>query len=286
MTSENLPQQLLAKLKLPRQDRAELSFCGGNRPAAVKTWAQSLPATRVNHTSVQLYKALPEICQLNTSADNRLEMLEAIRPYTQQCIQGLAKHFLNQPLILPEAPLKTAIIAQALQRHMTIGYSAVISELAGKVKKGKAPDAKLGVACHRALTGFGLLLLRGYQLYSRIPSNLWLELHSLYRFAEHYELLDQSVEDTLLQHSRSCTITQAYTRILLLACARPNQMRQTDVSAAYDVLENWAHLARIQAVNQQKSDNLFLINLSADMPPLYKSRFAGSSNDVIRELDA
>lgn len=284
MTAENLAQQLLARFKLPPRDVANLSFCSSNRPSAVKDWAESLPATRINYSSVLLYRALPEIVRLKTAADNRLEMLEAIRPYIQQCIQGLAAHFLNQPLILPEAPLKSAVIAQALQKHMTAGYCTALAELVAKGKKVKREE-NLNLACHRSITGLGLMLLRSYQLYSQVPERLWLELHSLYRLAESYDLLDQPVSEPLLHHAPSCTAVQAYSRIVLLACARPNQMRQTDVSATYGALEEWCHLAKIRPVDQQKPDNLFLINLSADMAPVYKSRFAGSSKDALRELD-
>lgn len=283
MTAENIAQQLLARFKLPPRDVANLSFCGSNRPSAVKDWAESLPATRINYSSVLLYRALPEIVRLKTSADNRLAMLEAIRPYVQQCIQGLATHFLNQPLILPDAPMKSAVIAHALQKHMTAGYCAVLSDLVSKTNVAK-PEENLDLACHRSITGLGLLLLRSYQLYSRIPERLWLELHSLYQLAESYGILERPVNDPLLHGSPSSTTGQAYTRVLLLSCARPSQMRQTDVSATYDVLEEWCHLAKIRSANQ-KADNLFLINLSADLAPLYKSRFTGSSRDVLRELD-
>lgn len=285
MTAENPVQQLLARFKLPARDVVNLSFCSSNRPSAVKSWAESLPAIQINHSSVLLYKALPEIVRLKTSAHNRLKMLEAIRPYVQQCIQGLAAHFLNQPLILPDAPLKSAVIAQALQRHMTRGYCAVLVELASRGKKAKLVEADLNLACHRGITGFGLMLLRSYQLYSQVPESLWLQLHSLYWLAEYYATVDQQVAEPLLRQSTSCSTAQAYSRILLLACARPNQMRQTDVSATYEVLEGWCQLTTIRPADQQKPSNLFLVNLSADLAPLYKTHFADGSKDELRELD-
>ncbi|MCW8195015.1 hypothetical protein F6455_09475 [Proteobacteria bacterium 005FR1] len=285
MTVEEPNRELFTRFRLPPTDLAQLSFCKSNRPAAVKSWAQSLPATRVSYTSVVLYKALPELARLKTSADNRLEMLEAVRPYVQDCIQGLAKHFLNQPLVLSEAPMKSAVIAQALQKHMCSAYIEVARELASRSKKGKQADSRLPLALHRAMTGYGLILLRNYQLYSQTPGNLWLDLHTLYRIAEHNQLLDQAVKDQLLRESGSCTLTQAYVRVLLLACARPNQMRQTDVAATYDVLESWAHLAKVQQSRQGDSDNVFVINLDSDLAPLYKSRFTGGIDDTLRELN-
>jgi hypothetical protein len=284
MTLQDSTPELFARFRLPPADLAQLSFCKNNRPAAVKSWAQSLRATQVGYTSVVLYKALPEIARLKTSADQRLEMLEALRPYVQDCIQGLAKHFINQPLMLSEAPLKSAVIAQALQKYMCSGYIAVLEALSRRARKSKQSDERLALACHRAITGYGLILLRNYQLYSQTPANLWLELHSLYWLAEQWGLLDQPVPDSLLQYSSSSTITQTYVRTLLLACARPNQMRQSDILAIYEVLESWAHLARVQQA-RGGSESLFLVSLSSDLAPLYRSRFARSPDDGIRELD-
>ncbi|MGH1470815.1 MAG: hypothetical protein ACRBCS_06450 [Cellvibrionaceae bacterium] len=286
MSIETTTDQFIERLKLPKQDLGALSFSSTNRASAVKAWAEQLPATRITHVSVLLYKALPEICKLVTPADNRLAMLEIVRPYVQHCIQGLAKGFLNQPLILPEGPMKTAVVAQALQKNMTIGYELVLRDiLAGAGAKEKPSDKNLALTCHRAITSLGLLLLRGYQLYRQIPNNLWLELHTIYQITEKYDILETAIEDQFLRHGKSNTIQQAYLRILLLACARPNQMRQSEVSSTYEMLEWWSHLAKIQPVDYQQLDNLFVINLSSDMAPLYKARFSGDTKDIIRELD-
>ncbi len=286
MSIETPTKQFIDRLKLPSQSLATLSFSSTNRASAVKAWAEQLPATRITHVSVLLYKALPEICKLVTTPENRLAMLETIRPYVQQCIQGLSRGFLNQPLILPEGPMKTAVVAQALQKNMTIGYELVLRDIVtSATPKEKQADKNLALTCHRAITSLGLLLLRGYQLYRPIPNNLWLELHSIYQLAEQHGILETAIDDRFLRHGKSSTIQQAYARILLLACARPNQMRQSEVSSTYDLLEWWSHLAKIQPVDYQQQDNLFVINLSSDMAPLYKSRFSGDTKDVIRELD-
>ena len=285
MKKEFQPGQLFDQLQLPAQDLSTLSFCNSARTATVEAWTHALPVMRVQQTSGLLYQALPEVNGLKTSVDTRLEMLEILRPFAQQCIQRLSKEFLNQPLILGEQSLKTAIVAQALQNHMINGYLLVIRELTRKLKPNKGPHKKLELACHRAITGAGLLILRSYQLYTQIPPKLWLELHGVYRIAEYYQFTEQSVNDDLLVDSPACTLTQAYLRPLLLGCARPNQMRQTEVSAVYESLENWVSMARIHDVNRQKQDNLFLVNLADDCGPLYKSRFTGSHDMELREID-
>ena len=279
------PQQILSQFKLPAENLEALNFCTSNRAQAVKAWAESIPATRISHTGVLLYQALPQICHLKTSAENRLDMLEAVRPYVQQCIQGLSKNFLNQPLILPEGPMKTAVVAQALQKHMTAGYCKVVQQLSGKARIGKSSDGKLELALHRTMSGYGLSLMRSYQLYTQIPLNTWRELHNLFRLAEYWQILDQPITDPLLQFVPAMTLAQCYIRSLLLACARPNQLRQNEVAICYNAIEEWAYLVKLQPLEQQKPDNLYLVNLSADSAPMHKSRFQAKSQDDVRELD-
>ncbi|WP_347330639.1 hypothetical protein [Marinimicrobium locisalis] len=285
MIAETPPNELLSRCKVPQQDLEALSFCA-TKPAKVAEWAQALPMTRINYVSSLLYKALPEIARLKAGPQARLEMLEALRPAVQQALQGLAPQFLNQPLILPEAARKTATVAQALQKHMTQGYLATVREL-GATTKGNADTlaALRALALQRAISGMGLLLLRSYQLYTPVPSRLWLELHALYQLAAYWQVAALPVAEALPGHQRLNTVERCYQRLLLLACARPNQLRQTEVGLTYEALEQLAPLAHMVAYDPTQEDNLFAVVLDSDTPPLYKSRLPRTPGGAIRELD-
>jgi len=277
---------LLARIKLPPQDQTTLSFCGSSKAKSVRKWAAELTATRISHTSVQLYQALPEVNRLEATASTRLEMLESLRPYVQQCIKGLAQSFLNKPLILPEDVMKTAVIAQALQKHMTNGYCLVATQL---LKQAQLRNLKsleqeqLLSSLHRSLTGLSLQFLRSTQLYAPIPSQLWQETHTLYQLCEQLELQQQSVTDPLLSLGAT-NCTQAYIRTLLLASARPNQLRQQDVQILFDALEPWSKLVHLATSSNSKS-NLFSVDLNSQHAPHYKELDDNSTSPSIRELD-
>lgn len=282
MSFDETLQRLLARLPLPPQNLNILSFCHSTKAAAVKAWAESLPATRISFTSVQLYSALPELARLQTDAATRLDMLESMRPYVQQCIQGLGRNFLNQPIILPDGAVKTAIVAQALQKHLTNGYVAVAVELAQNKTKGPAL-AQLDLALSRAINGFALMLMRGYQLYTPTPAGHWLELHSLYQLAKLLARENQLVADDRLIHVPAMTLTQQYLRPLLLACARPNQMRQQEVQATFDALELWAPFAHMRTGTDES--RLFAVDPNDDLQPVYKNRLHAKHPDQVFELD-
>lgn len=282
--------ELLTKLRLPRLEQNSLSFCDSSKASRVAAWAAQLPATQITHTSVLLYQALPEVTRLDTSPGNRLEMLEHLRPYVQQCIQGLAQSFLHQPLTMPNEAMKMAVIAQALQKHMSNGYCQVVAGIVHKRKDAELKtdeSAQVTLSLHRAITGLGLQYLRNAQIYTQITSQLWLELNTLYLIAEQLQLLKKSVPDPLLKTQRSSAIEQSYQRVLLLACSRPNQLRQQEVNSVYDALEQWSKLTSLSPI-QDDSKNLFSLDLNAAFPPSYKSQWeenGDQSQSFMRELN-
>lgn len=285
MIADMPPNELLNRFKVPLQDLDTLSFCAP-KPAKVAEWVEALPMTRINFVSTLLYKALPEIGRLKASPQARLNMLEALRPAVQQAIQGLAPQFLNQPLILPEAARKAATVAQALQKHMSNAYLVSVRELGPPgTEETDTQRAQRALALQRAMTGLGLLLLRSYQLYTPVPSRLWLEIHTLYQLAEQGQVQQQPVVDPLPGHQQANTVERSYLRLLLLASARPNQLRQAEVSDTYAALESLAPLAHMVAYDPAQQDNLFAVVLDSDSAPLYKSRLPEAPGGAIRELD-
>lgn len=283
MIDARLPT-LLERLNVPSQDLAALTFCAGSKEQQVQAWVDALPLTHINHLSALLYKAVPEVGRLKTDSGTRLIILEKLRPAVQQCILGLSRHFLNQPLILPEAARKTATVAQALQKHMSNAYLAAARDLCREGKRAEHA-AQQALAIHRALTGLGLLLLRSYQLYIPVSGQLWTELHTLYEVAELLELTEHPIDDPLPNHLQIKTISQAYLRLMLLACAKPNQMRQDEVLATYNALEMLVSQAKLLPHNPVQKDNLFAIQLSGNRPPQYKSRLPGNLGTSVRELN-
>lgn len=275
-------QPLLGKLIVPAQNLPQLSFCSGNKEAQVKQWLQHLPLTQAQQVSAPLYTAVHEVSRLQTPWENRLQLLELLRIPVHQTLNGLAQKYLNQPLILPEAALKTATIAQAIQKHFLNGYLAVIRDLSLKI--AKTPDkpehlAELTLATQRALTALGLLLLRSYQLYLPISSQLWAEIHALYRLARALHLDHLPVEDNLPFHRGLKNIHQLYLRILLLATARPNQLRQDEIENTYKLLDLLAPHAELETYTQAGKENLFVVLLDSNRPPFYKSNWRGSAGE-------
>jgi len=254
-------------IRVPEQKTASFSFCD-TTPKAFKQWVGLLPMANIGEVSRQLYHAIIELNQLFLLPQQRLQLLEIIREKIHFVCAELSRHFIGTAVSLPEKQRKIANLAQALQLHLSGGYKLCVLELldAGNPDKNRKV---LAIAVHRSIAELSGTILRAYQLYCPTPPNSWLDCHKLYRFALAHQLIAIEVGDATLSRRNSSSIEDAYKRLLLLGCARPNQLRQTELSQLFTLLEPWTDLTDF--VSGAQGDSLFVVNMSADKSPVYRS---------------
>ncbi|WP_143247467.1 PilZ domain-containing protein [Agaribacterium haliotis] len=263
---------LMKLIALPEQSLKKLSFCASYKAQRVADWASLLRPTQVEKTGATLYAALPEVNQLRCTAAVRFEMLEALRPYVQNTIFGLSKTFVNQPMPLSEAAQKSALIAQSLQKYMADGYCLVVRDLVTANKVKAKQIELLCSALHRAITGFGLIMMRGLQIYTPEPEGLWLNMHSLFRCADLYDLLDERVNDPIQRKGKLSSIQNCYLRSVLLSSCKPMQLPQKDIPTLYDYFGEWAAMVSFRLDLSDDPECFFYLNLDKDLGPIYENR--------------
>jgi hypothetical protein len=267
-------------LRVPTPSQQSLTFCDAS-PKDLKRWIAGLPKANIGETARQLYQCLVELNQLVTPAENRLQLLELLRPETYFVCQHLERHFLNQAIVLDERPRKVANLCQALQNHLAIGYKLIIAQVVPRYSKDRA---QLLAAClQRAIHALCGPLIRSSQLYCPVPEGLWLELHQLYQIACDHDLQKIAVREGLARHTRTLSVEQSYLVGLLLGCARANQMRQSGIARLAEVLEAWSQLVRLQPVGAPST--LFAVAPQLDGPPRYKSLFSASEQQRLLGID-
>ena len=255
-------------LRVTTPDKQSLSFCDAS-PRDLKKWVDGLPKANIGETARQLYQALVELNQLLTPSENRLQLLEILRPEIYFVCKQLEKHFLNQAIVLDERPRKVANLCQALQNHLAIGYKLIVARLSAQ--PGRERHQLLAVALQRATHSLCGPLIRASQLYCPVPEGLWLELHQLYQIALARGLHKTMIRDTQALRTQGLSTEQSYLVALLLGCARCNQMRQSAIARLAEVLEPWSALATLQAGDEPSS--LFAVAPQLDGPPRYISLF-------------
>ena len=238
------------------------------RPAQLETWISQLPVLNVGETTRKLFSALIEMNQLDISAQQRFRALELLRPSILSVLQTMQKHYVGQPLPLPEKGRKVMELSEALLNQLATGYRICIAdeERKGVLRKDKK---LLTTAIHRALSALGDGLLRAYLVYAPCPSGLWHTLHQLYALAEERSLGHARVRlDS--EEIAADTISGLYKQLLLLALTSPYRLRPGEIGAIHAALRQWAEHVSLEDYVQPKSpDQIFITSLDSDDPPTY-----------------
>jgi hypothetical protein len=255
-------------LRVPTPTQSSLTFCEAT-PKDLKRWISTLPKANLGEMARQLYQGLSELNLLVTPSDNRLQMLELLRPEVYFVCKHLERHFLNQAIVLDERPRKVANLCQALQNHLASGYKLIIQRVSARLTKDRVP--LLSTALQRALHCLNGPLVRASQLYCPVQEGLWQELHKIYQIAHQHQLQLLPVSDELAINVKTLTVEQTYIASLLMGCSRCNQMRQLNIGRLAEVLDSWSSLVRLQLPADENS--LFALAPDQDKPPLYTSLF-------------
>ncbi|WP_317930005.1 hypothetical protein [Halioxenophilus sp. WMMB6] len=262
------PHELAKLLDLPEESETRFLFCDSNKLVRIKTWFDALPVTDYATTSTHLYHALPEIAKVRLTTNVRAELLEHIRPLVLNCVASIIDPLVKKPLTLNESEKKSVVISQALLKHLANGYARnAISALTERKLSSQAAS----LALHRALSTLSLFLATNYRFYTPVPPHIWGMLNTLYRFSRSHGLNGKNVTDPLAaDFSGNCD--HSYLCSLALACARPLQLRSSEIDLLYRKLGPWVKLLKLETY-QANNQALFAVLSSADAEPDYLDTF-------------
>ena len=164
-------------------------------------------------------------------------------------VAALIRSCLNRPFVLDADTRAQAELVTELCRLGATGYALVaVQTIRGEhAIEGVNPARLACEALHRSLV------------------ESWATLHQLFALAERQQLARLPIDDPL-RETRS-SIVEEYLPPLLLACAKPNQLRQQDIAGAYRAFEEWRDKADLQ--DPQAGTGLFAVDINSDQPPVF-----------------
>ncbi len=228
-------------------------------PSDILNWRNALEIADLSVTTKKLYQVMREGSGAPIDPKDRLEILELLRPTVQFICQSLSKHFTNQPHALKHEQFVIANLAQTLQMEMAYGYKTIIEQTVAGAS-GDLKASLLPLAIQRVFYYFSQILLRSYKTYAKPPSDLWRELHLLYKYVRHN-----------LPHRED--LIDEYKRILLFYGGQPTKLRQNEQEALYRGTETWASMATLGKKPPDTGGAGYLIvDTEADQPPHDPSR--------------
>jgi hypothetical protein len=270
------------KLHIPSTAQHQLSFCQAN-VEGITRWAKNLPMANTGEASRQLYRAIHELNQLYADPLLRFKLLEVMRPYIYSIGTLLAKNFLQTSVSLNERQLKVANLSQSLQSHLATGYKLVVAHSMAALSNNDKPSKIVTTSIHRAITDTTSTILRAFQLYCHPPERSWSEINQLFLLAEMHHLQNYKVIDTQNRYLSTSNISTAFIRAHLLGTAKPNNLRQQDLSQLYDATELWADRVNITDCDDETA--LFIINLHRDCVAQYRQHLSDEQKPLFRSLN-
>jgi hypothetical protein len=270
------------KLHIPSTTQHQLSFCQAN-VEGITRWAKNLPMANTGEAARQLYRATRELNQLYADPLLRFKLLEVMRPYIYSIGTLLAKNFLQTSVSLNERQLKVANLSQSLQSHLATGYKLVVAHSMAALSSNDKPSKVVTTSIHRAITDTTSTILRAFQLYCHPPERSWSEINQLFLLAEMYHLQHYKVIDTQNRYLSTSNISTAFIRAHLLGTAKPNNLRQQDLSQLYDATELWADRVNISDCDDEPA--LFIINLHRDCVAQYRQHLSDEQKPLFRSLN-
>ncbi len=256
-------QPLTLHLELPTQE-LDAPTLFAPTAEAVAAWLETLPKANLGQSTRGLYTAINELNRVRLTPGRRLELLERLRPAIEFVASGLRRHYLGQPVPLPEQAKKVALLAQELYAQLAVGYELCAHAMLQSSRPAGVsnPEQALATALHRAATAHTANLMRGCELYRRPASGCWHALHQIARTGWRLGLEHRRVNDT--QHGDS-TLESAYLRALLLGSAKTHQLRQEEMGKLFQRLVDWSRMVTLCG----PGEGLFAVDPEGDIGPAF-----------------
>ncbi|MCW9025547.1 MAG: hypothetical protein OQK73_12815 [Gammaproteobacteria bacterium] len=252
-------------------------------PSSIEEWVANLPRASAGTCAQNIYQLLKVTNSQKMRAQERFQMLEAIREPIQYVRKLMEKHYINSDMPLPEKSLRIAQVNKALHLKMSIAYMMIFEE-ESKRSTLFSDKKRMTRVIHRAMTYMGLAQLISYQYYTPEPDELWIHLYKLYTYASGKKLHNTPIKDEFNQVVKKTSIQDEFSRIALLSQASPFHLYQGEIDTIYYKLEQWLGLLEIYRRETIKNQIIeFIVNLDETLPPSHiaLSPGANASNNVL-----
>lgn len=251
-------------IKIPKQIYPSGSSFS-TQPRKFEQWLNSLPKAHLGETSRQIYNALLELNRIQMAPRKRFELLALLTPSVNYVTRELKTHYVGKSFPLSDKSRKVAELAREINSECAIGYKIVVENI---VSSEGEPAKFIGVYIYNTIRKLSDILLHSYQIYEPCPDSVWLEIHTLYKYAAHNQLHTAKLPVDL--GAGGDTISELYKRILLVALVNPYQLAQGEVEKTVQILEAWTPLCKlVRPIDPLDPHGSFAVDLSRDEPPAY-----------------
>ena len=269
-------------LVIPEQQNGQ-EFIAPYKKEPVNQWLAELPAANPSLSTRLLYDFIEGLNKAEIPAQQRLEILELLRPSFLSIEDYLRSRLISSGFPKGENEQKIFKLLVALERNFTIGYWAVIRELSRR-DVGWFQGKNIALAIQRTIKGLSDVVVTHYMMFASVPDWVWIDLHSLYKLTVKTKKESTKVVDSTYGASKGITVEDCYKQVLLLSLTDPSGLMQKEIMLVYKFIASVCHFIHIEdaPVDGQKVQCIILMD--EDIQP-YFDRSAHQADSSKMYLD-
>lgn len=271
-------------LELPFRDRS--AYAVPTTPRRLRARLKTLASAEPCEAARRLVELLDAQNQAALAPEQRLHLLELVRPATRGPLDALAARVQVQSAPLPA---RTAEVAR-LSRHLLTALLAGYETVAAASPADRSSQRAVALVSERTLQLRAELLLRYLEADEPVPAGFWQYAYAAYARAETGGAARRAVADRQWHGRRRPTPTDAFVSLVLLALAQPRGLRPGEAARIQRTIQHWcrdAHLApaAMAPADAAERGSVFAVALDAVTAPSQWRLRPGEGRAQERVLD-
>ena len=235
---------------------------------AVIQWLEDLPAANYSLMTRLFFDFIDEFITLKIPAQQRLEVLELVRPLFLSIEDSLRTRLIKSGFPKTSNEQKILNLLIALEKNITIGYWIVTKELT-KRHFSWLQSKQVTLSIQRTMKGLNSIIVTQYMMFLKIPDWIWIDLHSLYKLAVKLKKENSKVNDESHLSAQIESIDDCYKQILLLSLSNPSGLMQREVKNIYHFIERLTAYIQIEKQSTKRNKKQCLLLMDEDIAPYF-----------------
>lgn len=214
--------------------------------SACRQWLKALPLTNIQGLHGELRQQLELLSHFALPALERLKILEQLRETVAFLASELGKKYRNKSMPLSSLEQTAWNNEQALW----INFGNIYLQCLQATEKGDTEVSPFIALITQRVISSNISRMLGFaHAYRLVPSELWRQLHLLYRHAETKAVAAKRIKDALNHEDGTNSCEASYTKALLLGLADPQQLTSRQILQIDRWLDRWT--ARVKVSKTQ-----------------------------------
>jgi len=270
-------------LSVPEREKNEQA-AEAFRSKPLKQWVAALPTANYGMTTRLFHDKILLLNRTELDSGINMDALELLYPTYKVIYEFLLSKIVNKGFPLTSDDQKIGQLAETVTKDFFTSHWILLEMLLSNKSPGWRQGKAIPAYIERLLRGLSQILIVRYLLHIPTPDWIWLDIHALYRLAEKKGKESVKIKENSKLFGSQTTIESTYKQILLLQLADPYGMSQREILEVYEEILQWEHAASLNQSITNDAQNMCVVYLDEDKPPVWEKSFDDTEDSDSRFL--